>query len=99
MLPARTALRSDDADSAGTKPVDGTEFDFREARSIGATKLDTCFTDLEREATTVARASTLTSPDGARASSLWTDESYPYLMLFTGDTGPTSDGGASRSSP
>jgi aldose 1-epimerase len=29
--------------------VDGTPFDFREARPVGETRLDHCFTDLERD--------------------------------------------------
>ena len=29
--------------------VDGTEFDFTQPRAIGTTRLDNCFTDLERE--------------------------------------------------
>ena len=31
------------------EPVEGTEFDFRVARRIGSTKLDTGYADLERD--------------------------------------------------
>ena len=54
-------------------------------RAIGATKLDHAFTDLERGSDGLARVE-LTA-DGRQAT-LWADESYPYLMVFTGDTLP-----------
>ena len=49
---------------------------------IGATKLDHCFTDLEREDD--GRACVELAIRRARFT-LWVDESYPYLMIFTGD--------------
>ena len=30
----------------------------------------------------------LSTPDGQRRATLWLDEGYPYLMLFTGDSLP-----------
>ncbi len=77
--PGATRLVSDECGiPTGSEPVGGTEFDFRTARPVGGTVLDTCFTDLVRD------------PDGrARVrvddTVLWFDESYAYLMLFTGD--------------
>jgi aldose 1-epimerase len=77
--PGRTRLVSDERGiPVGSEPVQGTAFDFRAARPIGETVLDTCFTDLERD------------PDGrARVrlgdTVLWFDGAYPYVMLFTGD--------------
>lgn len=65
----------------------GSEYDFSVARPIGATRLDTCFCDLRREADGRARVR-LQTPDGARAVTLWMDEQYRFLMLFTGDTLP-----------
>jgi aldose 1-epimerase len=62
--------------------VEGTELDFRSARRIGETKLDTGYTDLERDDAGVARVSVET--DG-RGRTLWVDEGYPYVMVFTGD--------------
>ena len=71
----------------GSEPVDGTEFDFRNGRTIGATRLDNAFTNLERGGDGHARV-VLRDADGGRAITLWMDESYRYVMLFTGDTRP-----------
>lgn len=65
--------------------VEGTDYDFRRPRPIGPTHLDHCFTDLERDDDGIARVTL----DPARGGlSLWVDEGYPYLMLFTGDPLP-----------
>jgi aldose 1-epimerase len=82
-IPARTVLTTDDRGiPVGTRPVDDTAYDFRTPRPIGATKLDHAFTDLERGDDGLARVR-LTSPGSA--VTLWVDESYPYLMVFSGD--------------
>ncbi len=67
--------------------MDGTPFDFRRPRPIGSTKLDNAFTDLERDDDGLARVH-LRDPHGGRSLALWVDDSYPYLMLFTGDPLP-----------
>jgi aldose 1-epimerase len=83
--PGRTRLTSDERGiPSGAEPVDGSEYDFRTPRPIGETKLDTAFTDLERDDHGRARVH-LTSPDAQVAATLWLDEHYRYLMLFTGD--------------
>jgi len=83
-VPGATVLRSDERGiPVGSAPVEGTELDFRRGRTIGGTKLDSCFTDLEREEGGLASVE-LHDPD-AGGVTLWVDESYPYLMLFTGD--------------
>ena len=69
----------------GRSPSTGTEYDFRRPRSIGATRLDSCFTDLS--ATTTDRPRRPDRPDDAGVT-LWPDEQYGYLMLFTGDPLP-----------
>jgi aldose 1-epimerase len=80
-VPARTVLRSNDrALPVGESPVER-ELDFRQSRPIGATVLDHCFTELEREADGRARVRIGTT-------TLWADESWPYLMVFTGDPVP-----------
>jgi len=85
--PARTVLRSDDRGiPTGQAAVEGTAFDFRSERAIGATVLDHCFTDLERDEDGIARVE-LRTPDGGGLT-LWVDQSIPYLMLFTGDPLP-----------
>jgi aldose 1-epimerase len=84
--PGRTVLRSDASGlPLGTQAVEHTEYDFRTPRRIGATRLDHAFTDLERDAEGRARVE-LRDPDQETEVSLWVDASYPYLMLFSGDT-------------
>jgi aldose 1-epimerase len=86
--PGLTVLETDDRGiPAGTAPVEGTVYDFREPRPIGATKLDHAFTDLERDGDGLARVE-LRDPQRGTAAALWLDESYPYLQLFTGDPLP-----------
>ncbi|HST16810.1 MAG TPA: aldose 1-epimerase family protein [Gaiellaceae bacterium] len=70
-----------------TEAVDGTELDFREPRAIGATVLDNAFTELERDADGVARAR-VEDPRSGDSVALWVDETYSYLMVFTGDPLP-----------
>jgi len=49
-VPGRTVLRSDERGlPIGTEAVQDTEYDFRQPRRIGSTKLDHAFTDLERD--------------------------------------------------
>jgi aldose 1-epimerase len=87
--PGRTMLQTDARGiPVGAEPVEGTDYDFREPRKIGATKLDNAYTDLERDADGVARVE-LRHPDGGTSVSLWLDESYRYLELFTGDSQPS----------
>ena len=71
----------------GSEPVDGTDYDFRTTRPIGDTRLDNAFTDLERGADGRAHVS-LADPATGRQLTVWVDEHYPYLMLFTGDPLP-----------
>lgn len=83
--PARTVLQADGRGiPTGATPVVGTDYDFREPRAISATRLDHGFTDLERDEDGLATVE-LTNPDSGAVLKLWVDETYPYLMLFTGD--------------
>jgi aldose 1-epimerase len=85
---ARTVLQSDERGlPIGAEAVEGTEYDFRKPRRIGSTKLDHAFTDLERDQEGLARVE-LRDPDHETQVSLWVDQSYPYLMLFSGDPLP-----------
>ena len=68
----------------GTEDVAGTPYDFRGGRPLGGTPLDHAFTGLERDADGIARVG-LRAGSG-RAVTLWLDEGYPYLELFTGDS-------------
>jgi aldose 1-epimerase len=86
--PGATVVESDDRGlPVGRTAVDGTEYDFREPRPIGSTKLDNAFTDLERDEDGRARVE-LRDPGSDEGVVLWVDSSYGYLMLFTGDSRP-----------
>lgn len=63
--------------------VTGTEFDFRTARRIGLTQLDSALTGLTREPDGRARAR-LSGP-GTQVT-LWAGPGYEWLQVFTGDT-------------
>ena len=87
-IPARTMLRSNERSlPVGKDAVEGTPYDFRQPRRIGATKLDHAFTDLERDQDGLARVE-LKDPDQGTGVALWVDRSYAYLMVFTGDPLP-----------
>jgi aldose 1-epimerase len=87
-VPAGTVLVSDDRGiPTGSGPVDGTERDFRTAKPIGETVLDHAFTDLERDDDGLARVH-LHEPESGAGLTLWVDEAYGYLMVFTGDPLP-----------
>ncbi len=85
--PGRVRLLTDERGiPTGTTPTAGTEHDFRQARPLGPTVLDTAYTDLERGAD--GRAVVELAADADIAVSVWLDQAYPYLMLFTGDSLP-----------
>jgi aldose 1-epimerase len=85
--PGRTVLRVDERGlPVGREAVEGTEHDFRTPRAIGSTKLDHAYTDLERDGDGFARVE-LRDPAGGGLT-IWADESYRYLQLFTGDPLP-----------
>ncbi len=65
----------------GSVAVADEGLDFRESRPIGPARLDHCFTGLQRDGDGRAEARFGTT-------TLCADESYPYLMVFTGDPLP-----------
>ena len=76
--PGATVLIEDERGiPRGREPVDGTPYDFRRPREIGATKLDDAFTDLVRGTDGRARVE-LRDPRSRAGLSLWVDESYRY---------------------
>jgi aldose 1-epimerase len=84
-LPASTRILVDQDRSlpVGSEPVDGSPYDFRDPRPLGALSLDTPFTDLQRDSRGLA-SSRLTAPDGTCVE-LWADARYAFLEVFTGD--------------
>lgn len=85
-VPASTVLEPDeDGIATHPAPVDGTEYDFRQRRPIGATTLDNAFTNLERGDDGLARVELRNGDSGL---DVWMDESYGYVMVFTGDPLP-----------
>ena len=86
--PARTVIRSDDRGlPLDEEQVEGTEYDFRQSRLLGETKLDHAFTDMDRDDDGLARVE-LVDPAGDARLTLWADKAYSYLQLFTGDPLP-----------
>ena len=84
-LEADTRILTDERQlPTGTEVTAGTAYDFAEARTLGAQRLDFAFTDLARD--TDGRAwARLGGPDGGHAE-LWVDGSYPIIEVYTGDT-------------
>jgi aldose 1-epimerase len=86
LVPATQRLIADDRGlPTGRAPVMGTEFDFRHGRLIGATKLDTGYTGLERDSDGRSRVE-LDHPDEPTGATVWADERFGYFMVYTGDT-------------
>ncbi len=84
-VPAATRIEVDDRGiPVGQQPVEGTEYDFRTARTIGDQVLDTPMTDLDR---VDGRASVVLAGHD-RQVTVWMDETFGYLQVFTGDTAP-----------
>jgi len=87
-VPARTVMSSTERGlPAGVGLVDGTAFDFRQPRPIGKTVLDNAFTDLERDHDGLARVH-VRDPGGSSQLTLWIDDGFPYVMVFSGDPLP-----------
>ena len=63
----------------------GTGFDFRQPRAIGQLRLDHCYAGLERGADGRATAELRDVGSGVQRR-LWVDETFGYLMVFSGDT-------------
>ncbi len=85
-VPARRRLLTDDQGlPVGEAAVTGTAHDFVQPRPIGDAVLDTAFTDVVGGADGRARA-VLADPVSGRHVTLWTDDTFRYLMVFTGDT-------------
>jgi aldose 1-epimerase len=87
-VPALTVIRSDARGlPVASEPVEGTEYDFRSPRSIGATVLDNAYADLDRDEDGLARVE-LHDPESGRGLTLWADGTHGYLQVFSGDPLP-----------
>lgn len=85
-LPAHTVLTTNDRMiPTGRETIDGGNLDFRDARPIGATRLDHCFTDLIVNRDGRARVQ-LAHPDGAPRLILTLGAEYRYVQVYSGDT-------------
>jgi aldose 1-epimerase len=86
-VPASVTLEADarGIPTGAERAVDETTYDFRTPRSVGATVLDTAFTDFSADADGITRIS-LASPDAGAEVIVWMDGAHPYAMLYSGDT-------------
>ncbi len=80
-IPAREWVEVDDRLlPVARHAVTGSPYDFRERRAVGDQDLDTAYTGVEREQDGCWRV-TVASAD--RVVSLWADESFGWLQVFT----------------
>jgi aldose 1-epimerase len=87
-VPARSRLLLDGRLlPIGAARVAGTEYDFTQARPIGALELDTAFGDLVRDADgpDAPTEVTLSTSDG-RGVAIWADAGFGWWQIFTSDT-------------
>ena len=71
----------------GEEAVEGTDYDFGSAKQIGATKLDNAFTTLQPDDDGLTRTE-LRDPATGDGLTLWVEDAFRYLMVFTGDALP-----------
>ncbi|MFC1420937.1 aldose 1-epimerase family protein [Streptacidiphilus cavernicola] len=85
-LPADTLLKVDERmiPTGEREDVGGGRYDFRKARGIGDTLLDTAFTGLQRDQDGRTRVR-LTSADGSRGVELWVGGEIGWLQVYTAD--------------
>ena len=87
-LPAATRLVTDDRMiPTGREDVRDTDLDFRMARPLRQTAMDTAFTDLSRGSDGRVEVQ-LRDPSADQGVALWADAKHSYLQLFTGDELP-----------
>jgi aldose 1-epimerase len=87
-LPASTRLLVDEQlIPNGRDDVRDTDLDFRVARPIRGTSLDTAFTDLDREPDGRVEVQ-LRDPRADEGVAIWVDRNHRWLQLFTGDELP-----------
>jgi aldose 1-epimerase len=84
-LPAQRFLLVDERmlPTGEQRDISGTELDFRVARPIGPAAIDTCFTELERDADGMAR---VVLRNNRAELTMWMDNNFGYVQVFSGDT-------------
>lgn len=65
-------------------PVEGTALDFRTNRTLGDQAYNACLAQLERDERGFAHA-TLSSVDGKSSVRLTLDQTFDYIVIYTGD--------------
>ena len=94
-VPADTRFETDPVGiPVAAHGVSGTDYDLRSAQLIGPRVLDTCFGDLQRDGDGRWRVTLTGSDDGSlddgAAVTLWADQAYGWVQVFTGDTLPAA---------
>lgn len=85
-LPAATRYVTDERSlPVGTEPVAGTALDLRRPTVLGDRRLDTAFTDLDRDAQGMAVLQA-TDPRTGGSVRVRMGPAWTHVMLFTGDT-------------
>jgi aldose 1-epimerase len=85
-LPANTYyLVDENLIPTGKASVSGTEYDFRKPRKIGATKMDTAFTGVDKHG---GRSVATVRRPGSVDVQMWMDSAHNYYQLYT-DDGPS----------
>lgn len=70
-------------------PVEGTPLDFRSPHSIGGTSLNTCYLQPQPDPDGHTRIRLSNSSSG-RSLAVWLDQSFQYVVLYSGDPLPDS---------
>jgi aldose 1-epimerase len=84
-VPARTRLLLDSRLlPIGAAKVAGTEYDFTQARAIGAMELDVAFGDVIRDED--GQSEVILSTSDGRGVVIWADSGFGWWQVFTGDT-------------
>jgi aldose 1-epimerase len=83
---SRRLLLDDRLNPVGSEPVDGTDSDFRAARSLRGRFLDDCFTDVLPDSAGRSWAH-LASPDG-NVVDVWADSSFAFWQVYSADALP-----------
>ena len=89
-VPAESWLPTGDQQiPTGKEAVDGSPYDFRTGRPLGDVEIDYTFTDLHRDADGRFRLR-LSAPDDDRVVTVWLDDAFPFVEVFTGDALPNA---------